>query len=156
MPKVQNAKTPIPQRVILPNLFHQQLNLPEQNTNHSNKDITWSTPGHDWQNGWERIYVASTCRTDDSTKAAHFWFDDWFVFFMSSCFTNVIDYLSEYEYGVPNRVRTRLGEVSCLFPNQEDSAAPLSYAETVMPNGFTPKQSNAENVLFRRIYADDI
>jgi hypothetical protein len=40
MPKVQNAKTPIPQRVILPNLFHQQLNLPEQNTNHSNKDIT--------------------------------------------------------------------------------------------------------------------
>jgi hypothetical protein len=40
MPKVQNAKTPIPQRVILLNLFHQQLNLPEQNTNHSNKDIT--------------------------------------------------------------------------------------------------------------------
>ena len=73
---------------------------------------------------------------------------------MSSCFTNVIDYLSEYEYGVPNRVRTRLGEVSCLFPNQEDSAATLSYAETVMPNGFTPKQSNPENVLFRRIYAE--
>ena len=62
MPKVQNAKTPIPQRVILPNLFHQQLNLPEQNTNHSNKDITWSTPGHDWQNGWKTIYVVSTCR----------------------------------------------------------------------------------------------
>ena len=81
MPKVQNSKTPIPQRVILPNLFHQQLNLPEQNTNHSNKDITWSTPGHDWQNGWKTIYVVSTCRTDDSTKAAHFWFDDWFVFF---------------------------------------------------------------------------
>ena len=62
MPKVQNAKTPIPQRVILPNLFHQQLNLPEQNTNRSNKDITWSTPGHDWQNSRKRIYVASTCR----------------------------------------------------------------------------------------------
>ena len=80
MPKVQNAKTLILQKVILPNLFHQQLNLPEQNTNHSNKDITWSTPGHDWQNGWKTIYVVSTCRTDDSTKAAHFWFDDWFVF----------------------------------------------------------------------------
>ena len=62
MLKVQNAMTPIPQRVILPNLFHQQLNLPEQNTNHSNKDITWSTPGHDWQNGWKTIYVVSTCR----------------------------------------------------------------------------------------------
>ena len=49
-------------RVILPNLFHQQLNLPERNTNHSNKDITWSTPGHDWQNGWKTIYVVSTCR----------------------------------------------------------------------------------------------
>ena len=68
---------------------------------------------------------------------------------MSSCFTNVIAYLSEYEYDVPNRVRTRLGEVSCLFPNQEDSAAPLSYAETVMPRlfysgGFMPMISNAE------------
>ena len=123
MPKVQNAKTPIPQRVILPNLFHQQLNLPEQNTNHSNKDITWSTPGHDWQNGWERIYVVSTCRDWRFYQSCSFliW---WLICFFHVILFYQCDWLPFWVWVW----RTRLGEVSCLFPNQEDSAAPLSYA----------------------------
>jgi hypothetical protein len=46
MPKVQNAKTLIPQRVILPNLYRQQLNLPEQNTNHNKYQARISQGNH--------------------------------------------------------------------------------------------------------------
>ena len=35
---------------------------------------------------------------------------------MSSCFTNVIDYLSEYEHDVPNRVRHPVGRSLVFIP----------------------------------------